>query len=103
MVWMGAVLDSPVDLVLYVAPQSTASVRARRNLEALLLEYDEGRLTLVVRDVASEPALAEADQVVFTPTLIVRNGQAVARVVGDLADGSAVTNMLAMGGLEKKQ
>ena len=96
-------MDSCVDLVLYVAPQSTASVRARRNLEALLQEYDPGRLKLVVRDVAGEPELAEADQVVFTPTLIVRTGEAVARVVGDLADGSAVTNMLAMGGLEKKQ
>ena len=91
------------EIVLYVAPQSPASLRARRNLEALLVEYDERRIRLVVRDVASDAALAEADQVVFTPTLIVRIGEVVARVVGDLVDASAVTNMLAMGGLEKKQ
>jgi len=94
---------SPVDLVLYVAPQSPASVRARRNLAVLLDDYDEDGIRLVVRDVASDTALAESDHVVFTPTLIVRIGDAVARVVGDLADSSAITNVLAMGGLEKKQ
>jgi KaiB-like protein len=92
-----------VEMVLYVAPQSAASIRARRNLEAMLLEYDETRVQLVVRDVAREPDRAEADQVVFTPTLILRTGAAVARVVGDLVDASAVTNLLAMGGLEKKE
>ena len=95
--------DLPVGLVLYVAPRSPASVRARRNLEALLDEYDETRVTLVVRDVASDFALAETDRVVFTPTLIVHIGDAVARVVGDLVDLTAITNVLAMGGLEKKQ
>ena len=95
--------DSPADLVLWVAPQSPASLRAQRNLEELLEDYDRRRIRLVIHDVAQEAALAESDHVVFTPTLIVRTGEAVARVVGDLADGSAVTNMLAMSGLEKKQ
>ena len=94
---------SAVDLTLYIAPQSPASVRARRNLEALLAEYEEGSIRLVVRDVASDAEQAEADRVVFTPTLIVRMGGAVARVVGDLVDPTAVTNVLTMGGLEKKQ
>jgi hypothetical protein len=89
--------------VLYVAPQSGASIRARRNLDALLADYDGTRVRVVVRDVASEPEQAEADQVVFTPTLIVRAGTAVARMVGDLADAVVVANMLAMGGLEKKE
>ena len=52
--------------------------------------------------VKPRPDLAEADRVVFTPTLIVRIGDAVARVVGDLVDVSAITNVLTMGGLEKK-
>ena len=89
--------------MLYVAPRSPASVRARRNLEALLSEYDETKVTLVVRDVASDPELAESDRVIFTPTLIVHIGDAVARVVGDLVDVSAITNVLTMGGLEKKE
>ena len=92
-----------IEMVLYVAPESASSIRAQRNLEALLARYDEEQLELVVRDVAREPELAEADRVVFTPTLILRMGEAVARVVGDLVDASAVTNMLAMGGLEKKE
>jgi KaiB-like protein len=95
--------DSPVGLVLYVAPRSPASARAQRNLEALLLDYDEAQVTLVVRDVAGDFAHAEADRVVFTPTLIVHIAGTVARVVGDLADLTAVANVLAMGGLEKKE
>ena len=95
--------DSHVDLVLWVAPQSPASVRARRNLEALLAEYDPARIRLAVRDVASDFERAESDRVVFTPTLIMRMGGAVSRVVGDLVDASAIINVLTMGGLEKKQ
>jgi hypothetical protein len=88
--------------VLYVAPRSPASVRAQRNLEALLEEYDATAVSLVVRDVAADPGLAESDRVIYTPTLIVHFGGAVARVVGDLADRNAVTSVLAMGGLEKR-
>ena len=77
-------------------------MRAQHNLETLLAGYDGARVTLVIRDVAVEPLLAESDRVVFTPTLIVRSGTAVARVVGDLADASTITNVLTMGGLEKK-
>ena len=89
--------------MLYVAPRSPASARARRNLEALLTEYDGARVSLVVRDVAEDPEHAETDRVVFTPTLIVRFGDAVSRVVGDLVDVGAITNVLTMGGLEKKE
>lgn len=78
-------------------------MRARRNLEALLAEYDGAQVNLVVRDVAADTDEAEADRVVFTPTLIVRCGDAVSRVVGDLVDASTITNVLAMGGLEKKE
>jgi KaiB domain len=90
-------------MVLYVATPSSASVRARRNLEALLAEYDEARIRLAVRDVSTNFEQAESDRVVFTPTLIVHIGGVVARVIGDLVDASAVTNVLTMGGLEKKQ
>ena len=60
-------------------------------------------MNLVVRDVAEDAIQAEADRIVFTPTLVIRSGDAVARIVGDLVDVSAITNVLAMGGLEKKE
>jgi hypothetical protein len=60
-------------------------------------------VTLAVRDVATDALQAETDRIVFTPTLIIRTGDAVARIVGDLMDVSAITNVLAMGGLEKKE
>ena len=94
--------EPPVGLVLYLAPQSPASARARRNLEELLHDYDETQVTLTVRDVAADADHAEADRVIFTPTLVIHIGGAVARVVGDLMDLTAVTNVLTMGGLEKR-
>ena len=95
--------EAPVGLVLYVAPQSPASVRAQSNLEALLHDYDDARVSLTIRDVARDFELAETDRVIFTPTLIVHIGGVVARVVGDLMDPTAVANVLNMGGLEKKE
>ena len=95
--------EAPVGLVLYVAPQSPASVRAQRNLEMLLHDYDATRVSLTIRDVARDFELAETDRVIFTPTLIVHIGGVVARVVGDLMDPTAVANVLNMGGLEKKE
>lgn len=91
--------DGP-DLVLYVTPDSPASLRARRTLEALLDGLGVGRARLQVRDVSEDPQKAEEDRVVFTPVLIVRTPGVEARAIGDLADAAAVASVLNMGGLE---
>ena len=90
-----------VDLVLYVAAQSAASLRARANLEALLAGYDRARVRLRVKDVAADVQDAEDDHVVFTPTLIVRSRGLEARALGDLGDTAATAGLLNIGGLEK--
>ena len=90
-----------VELVLYVAGQSPSSVRARRNLERLLAGHAGADVHVEIRDVAEDVDAAERDHVVFTPTLIVRAGGIETRALGDLADGSAVSGILTLGGVEK--
>jgi hypothetical protein len=94
---------SPLDIVLYVSPGSATSVRARRNLESLLESYDPAAFQLIVRDVSEHFLEAEADRIVFTPTLIVRNLDTPCTMVGDLAEPRAVAMVLSMGGLEKSR
>ena|SRR5712691_10139498 len=95
--------DQALDLVLYVSPGSANSARARRNLGSILQSYDPATFHLTIRDVSQDLADAEADHIVFTPTLIVRNQEAPCTMVGDLADSSAVVLVLSMGGLEKSR
>ena len=49
----------------------------------------------------ADPLRAEADRVVFTPTLLLRGlSPSGTRVVGDLADEDVVINLLRLGGME---
>lgn len=90
-----------VEMVLYLSPGSATSVKARRNLDAALREYDSSAYRLIVRDVSQDLAESEADHIVFTPTLIVRHPQAPCTLVGDLGDTATVAAMLSLGGMER--
>jgi hypothetical protein len=85
-----------VELILYVAGQTAACARARRNLERVLADRVEAEVRLEVREVAEHIDSAERDHVVFTPTLIVRAGGVETRAVGDLADAAALDAVLAL-------
>jgi CheY-like chemotaxis protein len=87
------------DLVLYVSAGSAASAKARRNMESTLRGYSGCPIQYEVRDVAEEPARAEEDRIVFTPTLVKRGPGARAWVLGDLADASVVVELLRICGL----
>jgi hypothetical protein len=92
------------ELVLYVSPDSRLSMKARRNLEAVLAGYDPASVRLEVRDVTRDALLAEADRVIFTPTLLVRGAAASpAWIVGDLGDSEVIVNLLRMGGVERME
>jgi len=88
------------DLVLYVSAGSAASARARRNMESTLRSFAGSRVRYAVCDVGEEPAKAEEDQVVFTPTLVKRSPDPRAWVLGDLADAAVVIDLLKMCGLK---
>jgi CheY-like chemotaxis protein len=90
-----------VDLILYVSAGSTASARARRSMESTLRGFSGCPIRYLVRDVAEEPARAEEDRVVFTPTLVTRGPGTRAWVLGDLADASVVVELLKICGLNR--
>ena len=93
-----------VDLVLYVAPQSPASMRAQRNLEALLHEYDETRVT------PGRPRRRRPTPITPKPTAwsSPRPSSSASAAPSPAWwatwwTATAVTNVLTMGGLEKKE
>ena len=91
--------DAAADLVLYVSPESHASLKARANLAAIVERYGPGRVRYEVCDVSQDPGKAEADRILFTPTLVLKAG-APAWVVGDLSNHAAVIQLLRLKGIE---
>src|SRR5262249_19266937 len=90
----------PLDLALYVSAASPPSAKARRNMEKLLSAFRTADIGFAVYDLAQEPERAEADNVVFTPTLVKRRPVPRAWILGDLSDAAVVTDLLHMCGIE---
>jgi KaiB domain len=83
----------PVELVLYVSPASPASARAQRNIHELIARLGAAKVDLDVCDVSADAERAEADRILFTPTLVVR-GPLLTWIVGDLTNGEEVLRVL---------
>jgi CheY-like chemotaxis protein len=89
-----------VELTLYVSPTSPPSMKARRSMERLLERIGSASIRFDVADLAKEPARAETDNVVFTPTLVKRRPEPRAWILGDLSDPAVVSDLLHMCGIE---
>jgi CheY-like chemotaxis protein len=83
----------PMELVLYVSPLSLASARALEVLRAVVKEAAPA-VTLTVCDLAREPAAAERDNVVFTPTLVKRRPGPRTWILGDLSRRETVADLI---------
>jgi KaiB-like protein len=83
----------PVELVLYVSPSSPACARAQRNIHELIARLGVSNVDLDVRDVSEDAERAEADRILFTPTLVVRR-PLLTWIVGDLTNGEDVLRVL---------
>lgn len=79
-----------LNLKLYIAGQSVRSEAAVRNLKSLLQERVNSDFTLTVIDVIADPAQAEEDSILATPTLIKAAPAPVRRIIGDLSDREAL-------------
>lgn len=75
-----------VTFVLYIAGDTYRSQRAILNLRRLGEERLAGKYELKVVDVRADPASAERDHILTTPTLIKRTPAPARRVTGDLGD-----------------
>lgn len=83
----------PVEMVLYVSTGSPASARAQQNIQGLVAQLDPARVDLDIRDVADDPEGAEADRILFIPTLVVRR-PLLTWIVGDLTNADEVLKVL---------
>lgn len=91
--------DAPlVDLILYINPESLPSVRARECLQRLLAGC--GTVHLQIVDVTRDDAKAEADHVVFTPTLVKKAPPPRAWLVGDLGATQVLRDLLESSGID---
>src|SRR4051812_11596806 len=75
-----------IELRLYIAgdsPRSRLALASVRRLEDSSLA---GRYRLEVIDVLEEPARAEADRILATPTLLRLSPEPAHRILGDLAN-----------------
>jgi CheY-like chemotaxis protein len=98
----GAARNHRVELVLYVSPNSTASIQARRNLEGLLGQFDTSQIKYSICDLVRDPMAADRDRVAFTPTLVKRYPAPRMWVLGNLRDTEIVGDLLRVCGVDAK-
>jgi circadian clock protein KaiB len=94
---------TPVELALYVSLPWPSSLKAHRNLQKVLAGFEPSQVRLIVHDLAKDPARAEADGIVFLPTLVKQSPEPRAWVMGDLSDRRVLSNLLLMCGLEPRK
>lgn len=91
----GPAVEEPADgevwyLRLYVAGQSPKSLRALANLKALCEEHLAGRYELEVVDLVEDPSLAQSDDILAIPTLVLRLPPPLSKIIGDLSNTERV-------------
>jgi DNA-binding response OmpR family regulator len=97
----GAPAGAPaVTIVLYVHRDTPASRRAERNARQILGRIGEASVRFELRDVAEHQSEAEADRIVFVPTVVVKCTPPV-WIVGDLRQPHALFDVLCMCGLAR--
>lgn len=85
-----------IKFTLYVAGDSYRTQRSIANLRQLGAERLSGQFELEIVDVQRDPASAERDRILTTPTLIKRSPAPSRRVTGDLTDFEQVLLGLAL-------
>ena len=87
---------SVIRFTLYIAGRTRRSETAIANLRRLGDEHLGGEYELRVIDALVDPAAAEAERVLATPTVIRTHPLPLRRVTGDLSDPRQVLSGLAL-------
>ena len=77
-------------LRLYVAGQTSKSLKALANLKRFCEEHLAGRYEIEVIDLVENPRLAAGDQILAIPTLVRRLPAPLKRIIGDLSNTEKV-------------
>jgi CheY-like chemotaxis protein len=93
-----------IGFVLYISEASSSSLRALRNLQRLLDEYETSQIDLKVVDLSKErPASFDEDRITFTPTLVKRNPEPRVHLLGTLEHIQSVAELLGDAKVERKK
>ncbi len=79
---------------LFVAGDSPRSERAIQNLVQICDKTMKNNYEITIIDVLEQPAIAEEDKIMATPTLIKLTPYPSRRIVGDLSDQNKVLTIL---------
>jgi len=77
-------------LLLYVAGQTSKSIKALSNIKKYAEEHLEGKYSIEIIDLLANPQLAEGDQILAVPTLVRRVPQPIRKIIGDLSNEERV-------------
>ena len=78
------------ELRLYVAGQTSKSVKAFANLKKICEEHLAGQYRIEVIDLPDNPRMAQQDQIVAIPTLVRKLPEPMRKIIGDLANTERV-------------
>ena len=89
-------------LRLYVSPESVSCGRAIGALRGVVGDLPADVLRVEVIDIARDVEAATQDRILFTPTLIFRDGSdRTTRLLGDLSDPSLLLDLLQSAGIAR--
>jgi hypothetical protein len=89
-------------LRLYVSPESVSCGRAIGALRGVLGDVPPDLLRVEVIDIARDVEAATQDRILFTPTLIFKDGSdRTTRLLGDLSDPSLLLDLLQSAGIAR--
>jgi circadian clock protein KaiB len=84
------------ELKLYLAGKGAQSSECEQRILDLLEGVLCGRYTLEVIDVLTSPSQAESDDVIATPTLLIRTPAPERRIIGRLTESRKVLEVLGL-------
>jgi CheY-like chemotaxis protein len=93
--------DLKAELVLYYTPPWPNSLRAYEVLLRVLKGFNPAQVSLTLCDLNQDHQTADADSIIFSPTLMKRSPSPPVWLVGVLGTGETVQELLQMCGVEE--
>jgi circadian clock protein KaiB len=89
---MGTVNRNEIEYILrlFISGATPNSIRAITNIQKILETYLPGRYTLNIIDVRQETAVAQQEQIIALPLLIIKNPLPEKRLIGDMSNTKKV-------------
>lgn len=93
-----------IELVLYISSSSIASLKAVRNLHAVVSLFEPAQIRFAVVDLSKGyPDEALRDRITFTPTLVKRMPEPPVWVLGSLDNPEIIADLFGVAGVDPKK